>query len=239
MTPSQHSEIRDYLLSKKLPIDVLMEVEDHFVSQINDLQRVETKDFETAFEKVKNAWKPELNFPKYRIQFDLNDTTYFLKKIQMAESKSIGIQSVKITLVAFSTLFIIAYLLPENLFFYAFSSFVAVVMLVPIAQYIRYFKVFRLVKRYDNYKLTVHQDAAVLSLVSLGSFAQFLINLKMFSSMLYQTFHLTAQNPLYYAGNSLLIFLVLMNAYCFLAQRSYLNQIEKVKPYLKHLKPNN
>lgn len=57
--------------------------------------------------------------------------------------------------------------------------------------------------------------------------------------MLYQTFHLTAQNPLYYAGNSLLIFLVLMNAYCFLAQRSYLNQIEKVKPYLKHLKPNN
>lgn len=237
MEAEQRSAIQNYLLNKKLPIDVLMEVDDHFISQINEYQR-EGINFESAFEKAKESWKPELNFPKYNIQFDLNDTTYLLKKIQMSESKSLWKQSFKITLVAFSALFILSYLLPENLFFYAFSFFVAVVMLVPVAQYFRYFKVFRLVKRYDNYKLTVHQDATVLSLVFLGTFAQFLVNLERFSSMLYKTFHLTTENPLHYAGNSLLIFLVLMNAYCFLAQRKYLNQIEKVKPYLKYLKPS-
>ena len=38
-TDSQLTEIRNYLLSKNLPIDILIEVNDHFISQISDLQR--------------------------------------------------------------------------------------------------------------------------------------------------------------------------------------------------------
>ena len=60
MIESQLTEIRNYLLSKKLPIDILIEVNDHFVSQINDLQREENLSFEEAFEKVKDDWKEEL-----------------------------------------------------------------------------------------------------------------------------------------------------------------------------------
>ena len=52
MNPSQHSEIRNYLLSKKLPIDVLMEVEDHFVAQINELQNHEQLDFNQALSLI-------------------------------------------------------------------------------------------------------------------------------------------------------------------------------------------
>ena len=53
MTKLQLTEIRNYLLSKKLPIDILIEVNDHFVSQINDLQREENLSYEDAFEKTK------------------------------------------------------------------------------------------------------------------------------------------------------------------------------------------
>ena len=60
MTETQLSEIRNYLLSKKLPIDILIEVNDHFVSQISDLQREENLSFEEAFEKSKENWKEEL-----------------------------------------------------------------------------------------------------------------------------------------------------------------------------------
>ena len=56
MIESQLTEIRNYLLSKKLPIDILIEVNDHFVSQINDLQREENLDFAEAFEKTKLKW---------------------------------------------------------------------------------------------------------------------------------------------------------------------------------------
>ena len=58
-TDSQLTEIRNYLLSKKLPIDILIEVNEHFVSQINDLQREENLDFAEAFEKTKLKWDYE------------------------------------------------------------------------------------------------------------------------------------------------------------------------------------
>ena len=60
MTELQLTEIRNYLLSKKLPIDILLEVNDHFISQISDLQREENLSFEEAFEKTKENWKEEL-----------------------------------------------------------------------------------------------------------------------------------------------------------------------------------
>ena len=60
-TESQHTEIRNYLLSKKLPIDILIEVNDHFISQISDLQREENLSFEEAFENTKENWKEELS----------------------------------------------------------------------------------------------------------------------------------------------------------------------------------
>jgi hypothetical protein len=52
ITETQLTEIRNYLLSKKLPIDILIEVNDHFISQIQ-ICRDENLSFEEAFEKVK------------------------------------------------------------------------------------------------------------------------------------------------------------------------------------------
>ena len=37
ITEPQLTEIRNYLLAKKLPIDILIEVNDHFVSIFNEL----------------------------------------------------------------------------------------------------------------------------------------------------------------------------------------------------------
>ncbi len=79
ITEQQESEIRNYLLSKKLPIDILIEVNDHFVSQISDLQREENLSFKDAFEKTKNEWKYELKLRFNLLSF--NYTTKFENKI--------------------------------------------------------------------------------------------------------------------------------------------------------------
>jgi len=52
MTSEQQSQIREYLLSRNLPIDLLMEVQDHFMTQIAELQKQELT-FEQAFKKTK------------------------------------------------------------------------------------------------------------------------------------------------------------------------------------------
>ena len=77
-TESQHTEIRNYLLSKKLPIDILIEVNDHFVSQISDLQREENLSFEEAFEKSKENWKEELTL-SWNGSIDLLDSRSLTK----------------------------------------------------------------------------------------------------------------------------------------------------------------
>ena len=79
ITEQQESEIRNYLLSKKLPIDILIEVNDHFISQISDLQREENLSFKDAFEKTKNEWKYELKLRFNLLSF--NYTTKFENKI--------------------------------------------------------------------------------------------------------------------------------------------------------------
>ena len=80
ITEPQLTEIRNYLHAKKLPIDILIEVNDHFVTQILDLQREENLSFDEAFEKTKLSWDKELK-PHYHGDWDLEDKSKLLRTI--------------------------------------------------------------------------------------------------------------------------------------------------------------
>ncbi len=60
ISDAQSLEIRRFLLDKNLPIDILLEVQDHFTNQVQDIMCNEKVSFESAFEKVKEIWKPDL-----------------------------------------------------------------------------------------------------------------------------------------------------------------------------------
>jgi len=111
MTESQLTEIRNYLLSKKLPIDILIEVNDHFISQISDLQREENLSFEEAFEKTKENWKEELKttVPFYVLaNKDKGAITNFEKKIRKIENYNVLKISLAISFIQLSLFFILS-----------------------------------------------------------------------------------------------------------------------------------
>jgi len=111
ITEQQESEIRNYLLSKKLPIDILIEVNDHFASQINDLQREENLSFEEAFEKTKENWKEELKttVPFYVLaNKDKGAITNFEKKIRKIENYNVLKTSLAISFIQLSLFFILS-----------------------------------------------------------------------------------------------------------------------------------
>lgn len=56
ITPEQNKEITQYLISKNLPIDLVLEIKDHMIEQIESMENLT---FEEAFEKVKESWKEE------------------------------------------------------------------------------------------------------------------------------------------------------------------------------------
>ena len=119
LTELQLTEIRNYLLSKKLPIDILIEVNDHFISQISDLQREENLGFEEAFEKTKENWKEELNFNTI---YSNNSDVALLKKIKQRQNLNFFILSLKI----FFAILIISLIISNFFFKICYSSFVFV-----------------------------------------------------------------------------------------------------------------
>lgn len=60
ISPEQEKQIILYLISKKLHSQIIVEVKDHFISQISDIMEIQNKSFPEAFLQTKVSWKNEL-----------------------------------------------------------------------------------------------------------------------------------------------------------------------------------
>lgn len=238
ITTAQQTEIREFLLSKNLPIDLLMEIQDHFESQIQDHLRITDIDFEQAFSKVKQTWFAELRIFKYNIQFDLNDTTYLEKRIKKEKQTNVLKKSFAAAFGFTMLLGLATYLLSPEYFHYFFIGFILTAILFPIIHYLFNLKLFKLIKKYDNYKLTWSQDYTKLSLVLAGAFSSFLYNISAHTRSVYSAFE-TFKFDLALVNVVLITFLFWLNAYCYYTQKDYLKQISKVQSFLKYLKASS
>ena len=168
MTEIQLTEIRNYLLAKKLPIDILIEVNDHFVSQILDLQREKNLGFEEAFEKVKESWKEDLRivYPWYV----LNKTVYveqtiFEKKIKQQNDKEIIKTSIYVTLFVIFIYFISLFQLDYSKFkiiHRLLIIFIGAFGILPVFTNLIMNR-FMYTEKYKNYKFSVFQWRTIAS----------------------------------------------------------------------------
>jgi len=229
-------KIRNYLLSKNLPIDILIEVEDHFITQILEIG---DPDFENAFYKVKILWEKELSFPKYNIQFDLNDATFFVRKITgnlLKETlKSSFLQSIGI----FTLVLSFALVLSENAFGYFSLICLVIVYLSPIFIYFKNMKDFLLARQYDNYTLTYYQNHILVVAAGGGVFSQVLFNYRSgISQYIYSTMKVNFSWEGFWSIFGFLVF-IFWAVFNVISQKKYLAQIKVVKPYLKYLRASS
>lgn len=66
---AQEDKITDYLVSQNLSLDILVEIRDHMIQQIADLEWDENLSFEEAFSKAKESWKGEFKMVNYWLFF--------------------------------------------------------------------------------------------------------------------------------------------------------------------------
>lgn len=59
ISSTEQTQIHDYLIYKKLPIDILLEVQDHFENQIESLERENNISFQEAFLLSKMSWEKD------------------------------------------------------------------------------------------------------------------------------------------------------------------------------------
>ena len=64
ITFDENKKIIDYLLSKNLTLDLLVEIEDHFKEQIEYKINAENKSFDAAFFETKESWEVDLKLKR-------------------------------------------------------------------------------------------------------------------------------------------------------------------------------
>ena len=237
-TETQLTEIRNYLLSKKLPIDILIEVNDHFVSQINDLQREENLSYEDAFEKTKESWKDEL---KIEFSFFGDNESKIIKRIKKKQNIEFLTKTLKIYLPFLISSFLLANFSNINIFKIFNTSIFIAVLVIPIIIQFYYFKDFQLAKNYKKNQLNTMQ-----SINSFGSIA--IMYIFLFSKDLLkkseQFFYIISGNyrrilDIDQRNATLLCVMIYLIIFWFifliLKQISFIKKVKEVKPFLKQL----
>ena len=135
ITPEQNKEITQYLISKNLPIDLVLEIKDHMIEQIESMENV---CFEEAFEHVKISWKEELKMVfSFRLGF-IHRITQFQNNVGGKINKNFLLKSLYLMLVFVFITFIFARInikIFEIVMLYTYYSCIAITLLLFILNF--------------------------------------------------------------------------------------------------------
>ena len=237
LNETQITEIRNYLIDKKLSVDILMEVQDHFVSQIQNLMHEENLNFEDAFGRTLQTWKTD--FKEYwDDSWEQEEKGYFMRNI----ARQIWVSTIKNT-VLYSMLTCIFIGVIANVFSNSFFRFFIIYLMVfatlfPGVYYFIQFKKFKLLKNYDNYILSLYQMPLVIFLGMLGLLITYIPKTSERSDLLYNflRFETGWLNLEFALGIS---FIIISGIFFFLSGKEYVKRIEKIKPFLRYLQLNS
>ena len=234
MTDLQETQIRDYLLLKKLPIDILLEVNDHFIAQIADLKQEKNIDFKTAFELTKISWNEEL--VTYYPFFGLNKInngvrTRFEQKMRRKADLTLLTKSFFISVLIFLSFYIGNLILNAEQFVIFFRIIMFSIFGFAFVLFIfnSVFYSFAFKKEHRNFKFSIYQFYFPI-VFGLGYF--FISEIGSFSDLMLifgkQYFDLFSDTKI------LVLFLIILSfIFTGLAQVKFAQTLKKIKPQLK------
>lgn len=171
--------ITDYLILHQLPLDILLEVKDHMLSQVSDIQAEENVSFEEAFHKTQKLWESEFRMTKYSV-FYAEEIPVIVKKIVRARNNRLLKKSVLLGLVSLALSFIFIYLADDadhytDLFRIQNGLFIV----VPIMIWAFNYKMLKYIRHDHKYKgklfYTMYQQNAALTFSMIGLMAQIIV----------------------------------------------------------------
>jgi len=97
----QDQQVTNYLVLHKLPLDILLEVKDHMISQVLDMQKNDNLTFDEAFHQTQKLWEDEFKMTKYAVFFS-EEIPVIVKKIVKAKYNSLLKKSLLLALISFA-----------------------------------------------------------------------------------------------------------------------------------------
>jgi len=176
MSKEQLDLIRDYLIFQKLPLDILLEVEDHMASQVLDVQKNEDLSFDEAFLKTQKLWEHEFKMTAYSI-FYSEQIPVIVKKIVKAKYNKILRKSFFYAMISFAVnLLLIYFSNNQETYTNFFQGQNLLFLLAPALVWAFNYKIRKYVKRDFKYKgrsfYSIYQQNIGIMVVSTTTMAQ-------------------------------------------------------------------
>lgn len=179
MKTMQENKITDYLVSRNLSLDIQIEIKDHMVNQITDLQQDENLSFDEAFSRVKESWKNEFETTSYWMFFR-EPIPLIAKKVIREKYNSLLKKSLLIGLLFFGINMLLIYLSNSvETYNILFKGLNGIFLLVLGAVWILNFKIRKYMKPDFKYKgkclYTMYQQNMGLLLIGTISMLQMML----------------------------------------------------------------
>ncbi|AQX50183.1 hypothetical protein [Elizabethkingia anophelis] len=230
---NQDKKITDYLIEKRLPLDIMLEVKDHMTDQIQDLEVSKNMTFDEAFSQAQLSWEEELktNRPSLTTYNEFLATP-FVRKIYWQKRKSVIFRSVGFALCILILLILAATELDITSFRIVFIAIVILSTFTPVLYYIRYFRVFRFTDKFAN-KVSVYQREFIVWSYILNGFNFFWISQKQIPDFYQLLKAYKVEDALYtYCMFAFLLFWLGMAYYCLLFSQRFVKSVQQIKKQL-------
>ncbi|WEK68480.1 MAG: hypothetical protein P0Y62_11475 [Candidatus Chryseobacterium colombiense] len=226
MLAEHKKEVRDYLLSRKLSLDILIEVEDHFLNQIENIQAEEHKSFDVAFEDVKIIWKEDLKPAK---NYNGNEIPLLARKIKNRKINKILFKSLILVLIIILGVFLLSKLTVKQDFKEIMTYLFFIILGIPGIYYLCNLRWFNLTTRNKSVKINIYQSANIIAflpgLIMMGgsSFSKMAVNIYDF---------INADSKIGLMSFIVLACFLWFFSFGFLLQIAFIQSMKKMKPYL-------
>ncbi|MDV3893604.1 hypothetical protein CMT42_09620 [Elizabethkingia anophelis] len=230
---NQDKKITDYLIEKRLPLDIMLEVKDHMTDQIQDLEVSKNMTFDEAFSQAQLSWEEELktNRPSLTTYNEFLATP-FVRKIYWQKRKSVIFRSVGFALCILILLILAATELDITSFRIVYIAIVILSTFTPVLYYIRYFRVFRFTDKFAN-KVSVYQREFIVWSYILNGFNFFWISQKQIPDFYQLLKAYKVEDALYtYCMFAFLLFWLGMAYYCLLFSQRFVKSVQQIKKQL-------
>ena len=179
ISKEQEQQVTDYLILHRLPLDILLEVKDHMMSQISDIRINEDMSFHEAFHKTQKLWENEFKITTYSA-FYQEGIPVIVKKIVKEKYRDIIRKSVFFGLISFAVNLLLVYFsADQEVYNDLFRLYNSLFVMIPILLWVFNKKMRKYIRRDFKYEgklfFTMYQQNLGLFIISINVMFQLIL----------------------------------------------------------------
>lgn len=200
ISKEQEQQVVDYLILHRLPVDILLEVKDHMIEQVSDIQMQENLIFDKALLKTQKLWADEFKMTTYPVFYN-EKIPVIIKKIVKEKYNAIIKKSSWFGMLSFAANLLLIYISSDQeVYNDLFRLYNSLFVLIPFLFWIFSPEIRKYVRRDSKYQrklyYTLYQQNLGLYIICINVMFQIILREDQYVFKFFRTENSVALLPL-------------------------------------------